>query len=67
MRTLKEYEDQMREFYFPIKPKGLDILCPVENCGGELCDISNGTVLCSNPPRKAAKCNKCGEIRNIIC
>jgi len=59
MRTLKEDNKLMQDFYtnLHVYPKPNGILC--DQCGKELFDLDN-LVLTSSPPKKRVKCCGCG-------
>lgn len=60
MKTLEEYEEEKRNVRLA---DGTGIQCPA--CGDELVESFPGTILTSNPPRKAVHCQTC-KYKNTI-
>lgn len=63
MKSLEEHNSEREQIH-----RMLNIHAPVKNgiacpdCGNELVDSNPSAVLCSYPPQKDVKCDKCGYI-----
>lgn len=56
MKTLDEYNAQIRALHEMLAKKGADVACP--KCGAEMI-YSTQTVAASNPPKRHVVCPKC--------